>query len=87
MPVFNQSRSRVIQFIFAGVFIAITGQLINLQLFSGQYKLAADNNAFYRKVIYPDRGIIFDRKKRGILENTISYDLVVIPSEDRKSVV
>ncbi len=83
MPVFNQSRSRVIQFIFAGVFIAITGQLINLQLFSGQYKLAADNNAFYRKVIYPDRGIIFDRKKRGILENTISYDLVVIPSESR----
>lgn len=83
MPVFNQSRSRVIQFIFAGVFIAITGQLINLQLFSSQYKLAADNNAFYRKVIYPDRGIIFDRKKRGILENTISYDLVVIPSEAR----
>jgi penicillin-binding protein 2 len=83
MPVFNQSRSRVIQFIFAGVFIAITGQLINLQLFSSQYKLAADNNAFYRKVIYPDRGIIFDRKKRGILENTISYDLVVIPSESR----
>lgn len=83
MPVFNQSRSRVIQFIFAGVFIAITGQLINLQLFSSQYKLAADNNAFYRKVIYPDRGIIFDRKKRGILENTISYDLVVIPAEAR----
>ncbi|MBW0177142.1 penicillin-binding transpeptidase domain-containing protein [Sediminibacterium sp.] len=83
MPVFNQSRSRVIQFIFAGVFIAITGQLINLQLFSSKYKLAADNNAFYRKVIYPDRGIVFDRKKRGILENTISYDLVVIPSEAR----
>jgi len=83
MPVFNQSRSRVIQFIFAGVFIAITGQLINLQLFSSKYKLAADNNAFYRKVIYPDRGIIFDRKKRGILENTISYDLVVIPAEAR----
>lgn len=83
MPVFNQSRSRVIQFIFAGVFIAITGQLINLQLFSSKYKLAADNNAFYRKVIYPDRGIIFDRKRKGILENTISYDLVVIPSEAR----
>lgn len=83
MPVFNQSRSRVIQIIFAVVFIAIVGQLINLQLFSSKYKLAADNNAFYRKVVYPDRGIIFDRKKKGILENTISYDLVVIPSEAR----
>ena len=45
--------------------------------------MAADNNAFYRKVIYPDRGIIFDRKKRAILENTISYDLVVIPAESK----
>lgn len=83
MSVFNQSRSRVIQFIFAGVFILITAQLVNLQVFSNKYKLAADSNAFYRKVVYPDRGIIFDRKGRGILENTISYDLVVIPSETR----
>ncbi len=41
----------------------------------------ADNNAIYRKVLYPDRGIIFDIKKRAILENTIMFDLVVTPSE------
>lgn len=83
MPVFNQSRGRIIQIIFAVVFIVIAGQLINLQVFSAKYKLAADNNAIVRKVIYPDRGIIFDRKGRAILENTISYDLVVTPSETR----
>lgn len=83
MSVFNQSRGRVIQIIIGVVFIVITAQLINLQIFSSQYKLAAENNAIYRKIIYPDRGIIFDRKKRALLENTISFDLVVTPSETK----
>jgi len=81
MPVFNQSRSRVIQILFGVVFIIIAAQLVNLQVFSKKYKLQAENNAIYRKVIYPDRGIIFDRKKRSLLENSIMFDLVVTPSE------
>ncbi len=81
MPAFNQNRGRIIQIIFAAVFLLIAGQLINLQVFSAKYKLAADNNAILRKIIYPDRGIIFDRKRKAILENANSYDLVVTPSE------
>jgi len=81
MSVFNQSRSRVVQIIFLLIFVVILIQLINLQIFSAKYKLAAENNAIYRKIIYPDRGIIFDRKKKAMLENTISYDLVVTPVE------
>lgn len=81
MPAFNQSRGRVIQIIFAVVFFVIVVQLVNLQVFSTKYKLAAENNAIFRKIIYPDRGIIFDRKGKAILENSNSYDLVVIPSE------
>jgi len=81
MSVFNQSRSGVIQIAFGVVFIVIIGQLINLQLFSAKYKLAAENNAIYRKIIYPDRGIIYDRNNKSILENTIMYDLVVTPIE------
>src|ERR1700740_406849 len=81
MPVFNQSRGRIVQIIFALVFLVIIGQLVNLQLFSAKYKLAAENNAVFRKVIYPDRGIIFDRNLTAILENINSFDLVVIPSE------
>ena len=79
MPAFNQNRSRIVQLIFIGAFVLITLQLINLQVFSTKYKMAADNNAFYRKVIYPDRGIIFDRKKKtkrakgrlGLLEPSV----------------
>ncbi|MCX6204689.1 MAG: penicillin-binding protein 2 [Bacteroidetes bacterium] len=83
MSVFNQSRSRVVQIIFLLVFVVILIQLINLQIFSAKYKMAAENNAIYRKIIYPDRGIIFDRKKKAMLENTISYDLVVTPVESK----
>ncbi len=81
MPVYNQSRSRVIQLIFIAIFIIMLGQLLHLQIFSSEYKIQAENNAIFRKVVYPDRGIIYDRKKRAILENTVMYDLIVTPSE------
>jgi penicillin-binding protein 2 len=81
MPVYNQSRSRIIQIIFILIFLVIISQLLNLQIFSTEYKLQAENNAIYRKVVYPDRGIIYDRHGKAVLENTIMYDLMVTPSE------
>lgn len=81
MALYNSNRGGIIQIIIGVLFAIIVGQLISLQLISNKYKLAADNNAIYRKIIYPDRGIIYDRKKRALLENSISYDLVVIPNE------
>jgi penicillin-binding protein 2 len=81
MALYNSNRGGIIQIIISVIVFAIIGQLVSLQIFSNKYKLAADNNAIFRKVIYPDRGIIYDRKKRALLENTISYDLVVIPNE------
>ena len=67
--------------VFIGMFIIIIMQLINLQLFSSKYKIQADDQGTFRKVIYPDRGIVFDRKGRSILQNTIIYDLMVIPGK------
>lgn len=81
MAEYNQSRSWIVQIIFIAVFFIITAQLLNLQVFSSKYRWLAENNARFRKVIYPDRGIIYDRKKRAILENTIMYDLQVTPAE------
>jgi penicillin-binding protein 2 len=85
MSVYNQSRSRVVQAIFLTVFIIILVQLANLQLFSNDYGIQAENNAIYRKVVYPDRGIIYDRKGKSVLENTIMYDLMVTPAEIKGS--
>lgn len=81
MSVFNQSRSNVIRLIFAGMFLIIAAQLFNLQIISKKYKQQAQENALFRKSVYPTRGIIYDRKGRAILNNTILYDLMVTPSQ------
>ncbi len=81
MSVFNQSRSNIIRLIFIGIFLIIFIQLFNLQVVSDNYRQLAMNNAVFRKVVYPNRGIIYDRKNRAILNNTIMYDLVVTPNE------
>ena len=85
MSVFNQSRSNIIRLIFLGLFLIIIVQLFNLQVIQGKYKQLAMMNAVFAKVKYPDRGIIYDRKNRPILNNTIMYDLVVVPNEARKT--
>ena len=81
MSVFNQSRSNIIRLIFAGMFLIIAAQLFHLQIISKKYKQQAQENALFRKSVYPTRGIIYDRKGRAILNNTILYDLVVIPAQ------
>ncbi|RFM29918.1 penicillin-binding protein 2 [Deminuibacter soli] len=83
MRAYNQSRGRVVQTIFIVVFLVIIGQLLHLQILSAKYRVQAESNARYRKVVYPDRGIIYDRKKRAVLENTTIYDLWITPSELR----
>src|SRR5678815_5444952 len=81
MPVFNQSRSRIIRAIFLASFIVLIAQLFHLQVVSREYKRQADINAIFAKRIYPSRGIIFDRKNKAILNNIHMYDLMVTPSE------
>jgi penicillin-binding protein 2 len=81
MSVFNQSRKNVIMLVFIGMFVIIILQLMNLQLFSSKYKAQADDQGTFRKVIYPDRGIVYDRRGRSILQNTSIYDLMVTPGK------
>lgn len=81
MSDYNSIRSRIIRIIFGGSFLIIIAQLFNLQLLSRKYSQMADDQAMYRKVIYPSRGLVYDRNGRVILDNTTLYDLVVIPSQ------
>ena len=39
------------------------------------------DNAVDRKIIYPDRGLIFDRNGKSILENTVTHDLMIVPTQ------
>jgi penicillin-binding protein 2 len=81
MSVFNQSRSRIIRLIFLLAFIVIIVQLFNLQVVSGKYSQLAMDNAVFPKIVYPERGIIYDRKGKAILNNAIMFDLMVTPAE------
>src|SRR5215207_2654725 len=81
MSVFNQSRSTIIRLIFIAMFVVIVLQLFNLQVLSGKYQQLARENALFPTRIYPSRGIIYDRTGKPILDNTVLYDLMVIPSE------
>ena len=81
MSVFNQSRSRIIRLVFLLAFIVILGQLFYLQIVSGKYRQMADENAILRKTVYPPRGLVLDRSRQAILNNTLTYDLMVTPSQ------
>ena len=41
------------------------------------------DNAVYSKIIFPERGIIYDRRGKAILNNAFMYDLMVTPAEVR----
>ncbi len=81
MSAFNQSRKNVIMLVFTGMFLVIILQLAHLQLFSSEYRVLADMQGTFRKVIYPDRGIVYDRHKNAILQNVTISDLMVTPNK------
>ena len=41
----------------------------------------ANEQGRFRMVVYPNRGILFDRKGKAVLRNTVIYDLMVTPSK------
>lgn len=63
------------------VLITYIIQLYNLQINSSEYKSKADSNAFYKKTIYPARGLMYDRNGRLIVYNQPSYDITFVPRE------
>ena len=44
----------------------------------------AEKQAVFPKIVYPERGIIYDRRGRPILNNTRMFDLMVTPAEVKK---
>ena len=73
------------KFVIGGFIVAIVliyiVRLVQLQVLSNTYKANADSNAFMEKVIYPSRGLIYDRNDSLVVYNTPEYDLVMIPKD------
>lgn len=56
-------------------------RLFNLQVSDDSYKENAESNAFFRKVLYPSRGLVYDRNGRLVVLNQPEYDVMLIPKD------
>ena len=56
-------------------------RLFSLQVGDDKYKENAESNAFLRRVIYPARGLIYDRNERLVVFNQPAYDVMLIPKD------
>lgn len=77
----NVRRKNIIVFLILGMFLVYVLRLASLQLFSDEYKTFADSNAFFKKTIYPARGLIFDRNGHLMVYNKPSYDVMIVMRE------
>ncbi len=80
MSVFNQSRSTIVRLIFVGAFALLLFRLFQLQVISKDYSALADDNAYYKKVVWPNRGLIIDRHGVAMVKNVPVYDLQITPN-------
>lgn len=56
-------------------------RLFGLQVKDDKYKENAESNAFFRKVLYPARGLVYDRNDRLVVFNQPAYDVMLIPKD------
>lgn len=56
-------------------------RLFSLQVLSSSYKLSAESNTRRMEIVYPARGLIYDRNGALIAHNLPSYDLKIAPYE------
>ena len=56
-------------------------KIFSIQILDDRYKKAADDNATIYEIIYPTRGVIYDRQGRILVGNKVAYDIMVNPRE------
>jgi penicillin-binding protein 2 len=74
-----KSRRTVVAAAIILVFAVIAFRLFQVQILDKEYRITAENNALKYETIYPARGRILDRNGQVIVDNKISYDIMVTP--------
>lgn len=59
----------------------LLAKLFSIQIVNDKYKIDASNNSMVYDIIYPTRGIIYDRNGKIIVGNKVAYDILVTPKE------
>ena len=75
------------KFVIGGIAIAIVFvyilRLFSLQMLSDDFKKNADSNAFLKRIQFPARGAITDRRGKLLVYNQPAYDIMVIMNEQK----
>lgn len=71
------SRIRTIQLVFAFSAFVLLLKAAQIQLFDPSFRIRADATAIEKHVVYPARGIIYDRNGKLLVNNDPMYDLMV----------
>ena len=74
-----KSRRTVVAAAIILVFAVIAFRLFQVQILDKEYRITAENNALKYETIYPARGRILDRNGQVIVDNKISYYIMVTP--------
>ncbi|MDA3905395.1 MAG: penicillin-binding protein 2 [Bacteroidales bacterium] len=74
-------RKYVIISIFLVIGLVYIARLFYIQVYEDKYILSAQNNVVRKQVIYPSRGLIYDRKGYVLVANDVVYDLLIIPNQ------
>jgi penicillin-binding protein 2 len=75
------SRRNMITGIIILAALSLVIRLFYLQVIDTSYKLSAENNSKRAEILYPARGLIYDRNGKLLVYNQPSYDLMIAPFE------
>ena len=83
--VYRYDRERILKGIIFLLFFTLSLRFFQLQVLSGAiYEAWSDRNRVRQVSIVANRGIIFDRYNRILVDNRPSYSLFIIPYELNK---
>lgn len=72
-------RKYVIGLIIILVALVFLIRLFHMQVIDASYKLSAENNSRREVILYPARGLVYDREGRLLVSNQAAYDIMVNP--------
>lgn len=75
------TRRNIIAFIVLLTALVLMIRLFYIQVIDSSYKLSAENNSKRIEVLYPARGLIYDRNGELLVYNMPAYDLMIAPYE------
>lgn len=64
--------------VFAAILLL---RIFHIQILDSSYKKNAANNSMVYDIIYPSRGVIYDRTGKILVSNKVAYDLMCTPKE------